>query len=125
MRLATGLAAFVIGAGVFTGAAVADERVEHYEAKPSKTLEEAVTNFSEYNERLAEILEKDELSIDDLERIHQLTYTLEVALAKINENMNALPATLERLHLSSEAHNADEARGVGSVYLETAQSVID
>jgi len=112
------------GLAVAAGPAFADE-VDHYQAKPSETLEQAVQNFSEYNQRLNDILQKDELSVDDMERIHQLTYTLEVALAKINEEMAGLPATLERLHLSSEAHNQAEARGVGDVYLETAQTVVD
>ncbi len=124
MKLTAIAIAAVLGFAAFAGPATADEGVDHYEAKPSETLEQAVKNFSEYNQRLAEILKQDELTVDDLERIHQLTYTLEVALAKINEEMGDLPTTLERLHLSSEAHNAAEARGVGEVYLEIAQTVV-
>lgn len=124
MKLTAIVAAAALGLAVVSGPATADE-VDHYRAKPSETLEEAVKNFSEYNRKLAEVLNKDELTVDELERIHQLTYTLEVALAKINEEMAALPATLERLHLASEAHNAAEARGVGKVYLEIGQTVVD
>lgn len=121
MKLIPAIAATLFA---LTLTASADERVDHYEAKPSETLEQAVTNFAEYNAKLAEVLKKDKLSGDDLEQIHQLTYTLEVALAKINDEMAALPPILERLHLSSEAHNEAEARGVGKVYLETAQTVV-
>jgi DNA repair exonuclease SbcCD ATPase subunit len=123
MRIAALAAAAAFGVASFAGPATAHE-VDHYEAKPSETLEQAVENFTEYNQRLAEIMAKDELTGDDMERIHQLTYTLEVALAKINEEMAALPETLERLHLSSEAHNETEARGAGKTYLETAQTVM-
>jgi small-conductance mechanosensitive channel len=123
MKIAALAAAAAFGLAAFAGPANADE-VDHYEAKPSETLEQAVENFTEYNQRLAEIMAKDELTGDDMERIHQLTYTLEVALAKINEEMAALPETLERLHLSSEAHNQADARGAGEVYLETAQTVV-
>lgn len=124
MRPTAILAATCLAFVALPTSAGADERVQHYEAKPSKTLEQAVKNFSEYNAMLAEVLEKDKLTASDLERIHELTYTLEVALAKINKNMSALPATLERLHLASEKHNEAEARGVGQVYLEVAQTVI-
>jgi len=124
MKLIAVAAAAALGLAASIAPVTADE-VDHYKAKPSETLEQAVKNFTEYNQRLAKILEKDDLTIDDMERIHQLTYTLEVALAKINEEMSGLPATLERLHLSSEAHNTAEARGVGDVYLEIAQTVVD
>ncbi len=124
MKLTAFLVATAIGGAALVAPVQADERVTHYEAKPSETLDEAVTNFSEYNRLLADVLKKEQLSVDDLEQIHQLTYTLEIALAKINEEMAGLPETLERLHLSSEAHNADEARGVGETYLETAQKVV-
>ncbi len=123
MKLTAMATAAVLGLVTVAAPTMADD-VDHYAAKPSETLEEAVKNFSEYNERLADILAKDELSADDLEGIHQLTYTLEVALAKINEEMADLPETLERLHLASEAPNAAEAQGVGKVYLETAQTVV-
>ncbi|MFP3921424.1 MAG: DUF6746 family protein [Dichotomicrobium sp.] len=124
VKLTSTIAAVVIGLSAFAGSAVADERVEHYEAKPSETLEEAVKNFAEYNKKVAEVLKKDELTASDLERIHELSYTIEIALAKINDGMCSLPQTLERLHLASEEHNADEVRGVGEVYLETAQTVV-
>jgi len=105
-------------------AVTAQEAVDHYEAKPSETLEEAVANFSEYNGLLADVLAKEELTGSDMERVHELTYTLEVALAKINATMEDLPATLESLHLASEAHNPAEVRGVGGAYLEVAQTVV-
>lgn len=39
-----------------------------------------MANFSEYNQRLAELLTQDELAITDLGTVHELTYTLENAL---------------------------------------------
>jgi len=108
-----------------SGPAMAEEeQFQHYAPKPSETLAEAVANFSDYNRLLAEVLAKDDMTDTDMERIHQLTYTLEVALAKINERMTALPVTLEEVHLASEARNADRLRGAGGVYLENAQTVI-
>jgi len=124
MRMAGIFIAAMIALAALTTSALADERVEHYRAKPSDTLEQAVKNFSEYNKKVAKILGKDQLSVSDMERIHEYSYTIEVALAKINDSLSSLAATLERVHLATEAHNADEVRGVGEVYLETARTVV-
>jgi hypothetical protein len=102
-----------------------DDDFDHYEAVPSETLEEAVTNFREYNAKLAEVMAKEELSDSDMERIHELTYTLEEALAKIAETVEGLPVMLENLHLASEARDTAKVRGVGQVYLEDAQAVVN
>jgi hypothetical protein len=108
----------------FAGAAAAqEEHADHYEPEPSETFTDAVENFNTYNARVAEILEKEELSFEDMEQIHQYTYTIETALAKINDTLEDLPATLERVHLASEGDNPDELRGLADVYLETAMEL--
>jgi len=124
MKLTTMVAAIALGIAAWTGGALADEKVQHYEAKPSETLEDAVKNFSEYNKKLAEVLSREKLSDNDMEEVHQLTYTLEVALAKINEEMSGIVDTLEEVHLSSEERNEAKLRGVSQVYLEIATTVI-
>jgi len=103
--------------------ALAQEEVDHYEPVPSETFAEAVKNFNEYNARVAEVLERDELTPADMEEIHQYTYTIETALAKINETLAELPVTLERVHLASEGDNPDELRGLADVYMETAMEL--
>jgi len=123
MKLTAFVTAIVFAASAFAGPVLADE-VQHYRAKPSETLEEAVNNFSEYNKLLSEVLAKEELSQSDMERVHELSYTLEVALAKINEEMTGIVDTLEEVHLSSEQYNEAKLRGVGQVYLEIAQTVV-
>jgi len=99
--------------------------VTHYAAKPSETLAEAVANFSEYNALLAEVMARPTLTDSDLERIHELTYTLETALARINAAMADLPERLERVHLASEGHEApDRVRALVRTYLDPARTVI-
>lgn len=66
----------------------AEERPDHFKGKPSETLEQAVANFSEYNGKLADLLAKDALSPQDLHQVHELTYTLENALEKIQCRVN-------------------------------------
>ncbi|KPP96825.1 DUF6746 family protein [Marinobacter sp. HL-58] len=102
---------------------LADE-VEHYEGKESATLKEAVANFSEYNEKLENIL-SGELDAEAMNEIHQLTYTLENALGKINEEFDGLAVTLEEIHLGSERADAEGVASNGKSYLETSRTVIE
>ena len=104
---------------------VSANRIDHYEALPSNNLEEAVSNFSEYNHKLAAILTKGELDDEDLNHIHQLTYTLEVALEKIQFELGELADVLEELHVASETVQYDAALRYGQEYLTTARILID
>lgn len=103
----------------------AQETPSHYDYETSDTLAEALENFNTYNRKIAEVLERTDLTEEDMEEIHEYTYTIEVALAKINESLAGLPVTLELLHKASESHNAAAVQGVGEVYLENALPLAD
>lgn len=105
------------------GTAHAEKRVDHFKGKPSATLEQAVANFSSENERLKVLLSKKELTPQDLIAIHELTYTLEAALAKINAEMSALSTKLESLHQASERLEEKDARKHGDAYLKTVGKI--
>jgi SMC interacting uncharacterized protein involved in chromosome segregation len=104
--------------------AAAEERIEHFKGLQPASLEEAVKNFSEYNEKLAAILQQAEISPADLGEIHQLTYTLENALEMINAEFTALAETLEEVHVASETADYETARRKGEEYLATARKLI-
>lgn len=125
MKRATILIASLAMIG-FIGLAVADDhdRIDHFEGKPADTLPEAVANFSEYNHKLEAVLDG-ELSNEALVEIHELTYTLENALEKINEELARLADTLEELHVASEEYDAETALGKGREYLSVAREVIE
>jgi hypothetical protein len=118
------IAATAGAAALGLGTAATADEVVHYAPKQSDTLAEAAANFAEYNGLMRQVLAGDELTVADMERVHELTYTLEIALAKINEHFSDLPETLETLHLASEAHDAAKLRGISDVYLETAETVV-
>ena len=103
-----------------TASAQADERPDHYEGKPSETLEQALTNFSETNAHIAKILAQDEVTLTDMEKIHEMTYTLENALERIDEEYAVLQEQLEEFHLASEGADVEHARGLGQIYLDNA-----
>lgn len=101
--------------------ALAEEGVTHYEALPSETLAEALDNFVTYNRKMEEVLAREPLTVDDMEEVHELTYTIEVALARINEELGDLPVVLEEVHLASEGDRPERLRGAAGVYLEQAK----
>ena len=109
---------------VVAGGAVADDdRPDHFKGLASPDLQTAVANFSEYNNRLEKAM-SGELTEADMQAIHQLTYTLENALEKINDDLEELAETLEEVHLASETNNRDELKKVALAYLETARIIV-
>jgi len=100
--------------------AVADERPDHYSGERSDTLEQALANLADYNGQLEAILAKDELGPEDTAKIHELTYTLENALARIESEVEALEETLEEVHVASERYEVETVRTQGRKYLDNA-----
>ena len=107
------LSAFASGAGNY----------QHHEGKPAETLEQAVTNFSEYNHKLEAIL-NGAVSDNDMHDVHELTYTLENALEKINEELAELAETLEELHQASERMDREAVLEHGRKYLSVSREVV-
>lgn len=101
------------------------ERADHFEGESAESLEQAVTHFTETNRQLAELLAQDELSNADLGTIHELTYTLENALAKIDEELDTMAVDLEEVHLGSETLEQERVRTHGAAYLEAAQTLAE
>lgn len=101
----------------------ANERPDHYKGKPSDTLEQAVANFSESNRKLQALL-KAELTPTAMVEIHELTYTLEVALEKIHSETAKLKDTLEEVHLASERMDTATAKSRAEAYLKAAQAIV-
>lgn len=99
-------------------------RVDHYEGLAAESLEEAFAHLSEYNERLAAIVDGDVLTPTDLNAIHQLTYTLENALERIRTEVVSIAETLEEVHLASEGADGDRTLAQARAYLEASNQLI-
>lgn len=116
--LATATAALM-----FTLPAAADEEYSHFKGEPSKTLAQAVANFSEYNNRLEQVL-AGELTPEAMNEVHQLTYTLENALGKLDDELENIAERLEKVHKASEHAAPDTVKQQGAVYLEKSRTII-
>ena len=114
------LALWVPAQGIFADT----DRVEHFKGKPAETIEQALDNLHEGNQALAQLL-KMPITAETSYEIHQLTYTLENALERIDDEMERLEDTLETVHLASEANRAKRLERYGQQYLELAQQLFD
>ena len=56
--------------------------------------------------------------------IHQLTYTLEVALEKLDDEVDRLKDQLEEVHKGSEMMEFDRVRDNAERYLTTSKKLI-
>jgi hypothetical protein len=123
MKYPTLVAAFFL-TSLSLGVANAEEWYDHFKGLPAETLETAVQNFSDYNNRLAVIVAKDELTASDLATVHELTYTLENALERINDELATLAELPEDVHVASETADAASVVEKGRPYLDIARTVI-
>lgn len=104
--------------------ALADARPDHFEGEQAASLEEALSRLSVYNARLDAILAKDELGPEDTAEIHELTYTLENALGRIDSELKAMAESLEAVHVASERYEVDTVRAQGRRYLDASSKLV-
>lgn len=97
------------------------DRVDHYQGLPAPTLAVALDNLHEYNAKLETLLDSETLTAVELNTVHQLTYTLEIALQRIADEVAAMAETLEEVHVASEQADATTARDQGRRYLHAAR----
>lgn len=103
---------------------VADDRIDHYAAEESATLAEALENFSTFNNRVEAVLTRPVMTRDNMEDIHQLTYTLEVALERIIAEATELADLLEEVHLASEGADAEKLIRLTTSYLAISRQLV-
>lgn len=102
----------------------ADDDYEHFEAVESPDLETALENLAEYNEKLRAILDGGSLSPNDLGQVHELTYTLENALGRIDDELDEAAEVLEEVHQASERADGETVRSSGEAYLSTTDKLV-
>ena len=118
LAIATLLAQFSYSAVV-----QASERPNHFKGQEISNATQARSYYQEYNNKLKVLLAQTELSPAQLLEIHEITYTLENALAKLPAESAKLAEVLESLHLASEQANATAAKKFGAAYLQAVADV--
>lgn len=106
-----------------TAMAHARDRPSHFQGKEISSPEQALTVFKETNTKLAEVL-KTELTPVSMTTVHELTYTLENALALIPAADDEIKEVLEEVHLGSESMDVERVLENGEYYLQLAKKLI-
>lgn len=104
--------------------AQADENYDHFAALESPDVATAFCNLQAFNTLLNSILDKPSLSAEDMVKVHELTYTLENALAKLTESLEASAVSLEEVHLASERLDEETIKAQGQTYKQLVDSLM-
>jgi hypothetical protein len=99
------------------------DRPAHFKGTPSETLEAAVTNFRQSSQRLATLTQQD-LSQEQVLEVHEITYTLENAIARMQKELEQVAEALEQVHLASEQQDGVKVRALAPAYLEAARPLM-
>ena len=118
-KIITVLTILTIGAGFasYVTAETQEQRVEHYEAHIG-TADEA---FKALDDKVAEIVvilkNQGEMEFVELEKIHEISYTLEAAIDKLRssqavaiDKVDVLDEAIQAIHFSSEKHEEAKTR---------------
>ncbi|MFZ7096096.1 DUF6746 family protein [Luteimonas dalianensis] len=116
------IAIFAAAVGFASAAGAQDERISHYSGEPADSTAQALANLAGYNARLQALLAEDEV---DLHTVHELTYTLENALQRLQADLAEAAEALEEVHLASEAADADTVKSRGGDYLEVTRPLVE
>lgn len=118
------LAVVGLTAALCAGPAVADEeRASHYEGKPAVNLQQAVRNLHEANRKLEARL-SEEMTGENMNEIHKLSYTLENALQRLDADLERIADVLEGMHVASERGKGDAVESNGRTYLENIRIIV-
>jgi hypothetical protein len=109
---------------LLAGPAHAQEAPEEAEGLPAPTLSAAIDNLELENDRLHALLDKEALSEEDHDIIYQLSYTLENALAKIEEEVSATLSRVEELRMGAENREDQPVHEHGRAYLEIMETLL-
>ena len=98
---------------------------DHFEGKPAPNLKQAVANLRAYSKKLESRLNGDELSAEDMHAIHEMSYTLENALQRVDQELDTIAENLEAVHLASERADHATVTDKGRTYMKDVNLLLD
>jgi len=104
--------------------ALADEKYDHFPSLDAPDVATALCNLQNYNEKLSAITKQKELDAADMVKVHELTYTLENALARLKTTIEEAAVALEEVHLASESMDASVIDQSGKSYLTATTALL-
>lgn len=100
------------------------EDAKHFEGKKFDNITDAVAVLKDYNQRFEDKM-NGELDALALHEIHELSYTMEDAVAFITSTLYTVAEELEAVHQATEHASPGTVRTSGAKYLELSRAIID
>lgn len=97
---------------------------KHFKGEKVENLAQAVKVFSEQNKKFAAMIADNNVDLQEMGQIHQMTYSMENALRKIKAEVEAMEHLLEEVHEGSEKAGNQAIIKDGRKYLEKAQTLV-
>ncbi len=104
--------------------ASAEERYDHFPSLEAADMKTAFCNIQSYNQTLASITAKETLTAEDMVKVHELTYTLENAIMRLQADLNQAAVDLEEVHLASERLEQNTIQTSGKRYLDATRQLL-
>lgn len=102
----------------------AGEKYNHFPSLPAPDPETAICNLTKFNAKLAEITNKKQITPEDMVKVHELTYTLENAVAQLQSTLEVTAVELEKVHKASERMDQNVVKTSGDIYLTKLQAIL-
>ncbi|NVK24971.1 MAG: hypothetical protein HWE10_08585 [Gammaproteobacteria bacterium] len=91
--------------------------VDHFKGKASPDLKSALCNLQEFDKHLKAATTGKKLSPEQMAKVHKLTYTLEVAVQRVQAELEIVAEELEHAHKGSEVMDNDKVKSGAAAYL--------
>lgn len=102
----------------------ADEDYDHFPALQAPDTSVAICNLNNFNAKLQAILNKPQIGVEDMVKVHELTYTLENAVQRLQQDLVVIADDLERAHKASESLQQDMLRTSSNAYLSALELLL-
>ncbi|QBY05216.1 hypothetical protein E2K93_12865 [Thalassotalea sp. HSM 43] len=103
---------------------MAEEKYQHFASLDAPNTEVALCNLQQFNAKLAALTSKQQLTAEDMVKVHELTYTLENAVIRLQKDLDNIAVELEKVHLASESLDQKTIQASGDKYLNATNLII-
>ena len=102
----------------------AEEKYSHFPSLASPNTSVALCNLAKFNPKLQGIVNKEAITAEEMVKIHELTYTLENAVMRLQKDLQAIAIDLEKVHKASERMDDNTIKSAGKRYLEATATFV-
>ncbi len=109
-----------------------ESKIDHYAAGDIASVGDAVQSLKTSGDKIAAILKKESLTVQEIETVHEISYTIEAAVEKLrgsgkfdSKRLETLSSTVEEIHLASEQHLEDIVRKYFKDYAADVAAVLE